>query len=197
MKELKALLRATALRARRDMDVEARELASAEIASRLRRLPAIQKARTVLLYAPMEEEADLAEVIEPLHGRGARTLFPRVRGDELDLVAASDLLTLRLGYRGIREPTGPSVDPEVVDVAVVPGVAFDFHGGRLGHGGGHYDRLLARLAWGALRVGVCFSCQIVPRVPVGPHDALIDIVVTEHTTHHTGARPEVEPDRQA
>lgn len=197
MYELKASLRATALRARRDLDVADRQAASEAIAARLRRLPALRQARTVLLYAATADEVDLGELIEPLHQRGVRTLFPRVRGEQLDLVAATDLLALRLGYRGIREPSGPPIDPEVVDVALVPGVAFDFHGGRLGQGGGHYDRLLAQLDPAALRVGVCFSCQVVPRVPMGEHDALIDVVVTEGTVHATGARPEVDPDQQA
>ncbi|MDX1658870.1 MAG: 5-formyltetrahydrofolate cyclo-ligase, partial [Nitriliruptorales bacterium] len=98
------------------------------------------------------------------------------------------LLTLTLGYKGIREPAGPKVDPAIVEIALIPGVAFDVMGGRLGHGGGHYDRLLATLPHGALRIGVAFSCQLVPRVPRSPVDEPVDIVITERATYHTRAR---------
>lgn len=188
MDELKARLRGSAADARRRLTPAQRAEASAAIVDRLLRQPELQRPGHVLLYAAMSEEADLARVVGPLRERGVRTLFPRVRGDQLELVAASDLLTLQLGYRGVREPSGPRIATEVVDVAVVPGVAFDPHGGRLGHGGGHYDRLLARLPEDTLRVGVCFACQVVPRVPRAAHDEPVDVVITERARYRTQAR---------
>lgn len=188
MDELKARLRGSAADARRRLTPAQRAEASAAIVDRLLRQPELQRPGHVLLYAAMSEEADLARVVGPLRERGVRTLFPRVRGDQLEVVAASDLLTLQLGYRGVREPSGPRIDTEVVDVAVVPGVAFDPHGGRLGHGGGHYDRLLARLPEDTLRVGVCFACQVVPRVPRAAHDEPVDVVITERARYRTQAR---------
>ena len=136
----------------------------------------------------MREEVDLATLVAPLHERGARTLFPRVRDERLELVAATDLRTLQLGHRGVREPAGRAVDPGVVDIAIVPGVAFDPRGGRLGGGGGHYDRLLASLAPAAVRIGVAFSCQLVPHLPQEPHDQPVHLVVTERSVHRA-ARP--------
>lgn len=150
---------------------------------RLIALPELRGAGTILLYAAMREEVDLAGAVGPLREQGVRTLFPRVRGDELELVAAADLLTLQLGHRGVREPAGRAVDPAVVDAAVVPGVAFDPRGGRLGAGGGHYDRLLARLSDGTARIGVAFTCQLVPHVPTEPHDERVEVVVTEANVH--------------
>ena len=188
MEELKARLRASALDARRRLTPGERRAASAAIVERLLRQPELLRPGHALVYAAMPEEVDLATAVGPLRERGLRTLFPRVRGDQLDLVAASDLLTLQLGYRGVREPTGPRIDPEVVGVAVVPGVAFDPHGGRLGHGGGHYDRLLAQLPDDCLRIGVCFACQVVPRVPRAPHDEPVDVVLTERARYRTRAR---------
>lgn len=188
MDELKARLRGSAADARRRLTPAQRAEASAAIVDRLLRQPELQRPGHVLLYAAMSEEADLARVVGPLRERGVRTLFPRVRGDQLEVVAASDLLTLQLGYRGVREPSGPRIDTEVVDVAVVPGVAFDPHGGRLGHGGGHYDRLLAQLPEDTLRVGVCFACQVVPRVPRAAHDEPVDVVITERARYRTQAR---------
>ena len=188
MDDLKARLRSSAADARRRLTPAQRAEASAAIVDRLLRQPELQRPGHVLLYAAMPEEADLARAVGPLRERGVRTLFPRVRGEQLELVAASDLLTLQLGYRGVREPTGPRIDTEVVDVAVVPGVAFDPHGGRLGHGGGHYDRLLAQLPEDSLRVGVCFACQVVPRVPRLAHDEPVDVVLTERARYRTQAR---------
>jgi len=186
----KTALRASALAARRELSPGERARASTGAVARLLALPELRQPGTVEMYAAMRDELDVAGGVGPLVERGARTLFPRVRGEQLDLVAAQALSTLQLGYRGIREPAGPAIDPQVVDVALVPGVAFDPHGGRLGHGGGHYDRLLVRLDEGCVRIGVCFSCQVVPRVPRDEHDAVVDLVVTERAVYRTGARAE-------
>jgi 5-formyltetrahydrofolate cyclo-ligase len=187
--ERKRALRSAAAAARRQLDERQRRAASAAICDRILALPELRSVRTVLLYAATPVEADPAALIEPLRGRGVRLLYPRVRGDELDLVAAADLAALEHGFRGIREPVGPRVDPEAVDVALVPGVAFDPCGGRLGHGGGHYDRLLGQLRDDGVRIGVCFACQVVPRVPLEDHDEAVDLVVTEHATYHADERP--------
>lgn len=184
----KAALRGTALAARRALPGADRREASQRAVARLLVLPEVRRARTVLLYAAVDDEADPATALKVLIDRGVRTLYPRVRGDHLDLVAAADLMTLTLGYRGIKEPVGPAIDPEVVDLAVIPGVAFDRLGGRLGQGGGHYDRLLARMPPETVRVGFAFACQVVPRVPREDHDQAVDIVVTEAGAHRTGAR---------
>lgn len=179
----KAPLRAATLAARRALSDAQRQQASARVAERLLRLPELREASTVLLYAALREEVDLATLVGPLHERGARTLFPRVRGERLELVAAADLRTLQLGHRGVREPAGRAVDPGVVDVAVIPGVAFDPRGGRLGAGGGHYDRLLAELAATTTRIGAAFDCQLVPHIPREAHDQPVHLVVTERSVH--------------
>jgi 5-formyltetrahydrofolate cyclo-ligase len=184
----KAALRASAAAARRALDRTSRAQASTAVVTRLLELSSLRRARTVLLYAASRDEVDLAHLIDPLSRRGVRTLFPRVRDDELELVATADLRTLQLGYRGIREPVGPRIGPEVVEVVVAPGLAFDPHGGRIGQGGGHYDRLLATLPDATLRIGVCFACQVVPQVPREAHDQPVDLVVTERATYRTGAR---------
>lgn len=179
----KKALRRTALLARQSLPEERRRDAAERVVERLFAMGPVRRARTVLLYAGATDEVDVTGIVPMLRDAGTRTLFPRVRGDHLDLVTASDVLSLTLGYRGIREPVGPAIDPSVVDVAIVPGVAFDVHGGRLGQGGGHYDRLLADLSEDALTIGVCFACQVVPRVPREAHDLPVDVVVTEAGVH--------------
>lgn len=184
----KAALRATTLGARRGLTPGQRARAAADIVGRLRGVPALREAGSVLFYAAMRDEVELAGLVGEVRERGGRTLFPRVRGDELELVVSGDLRGLEPGYRGVREPIGPRVDPAFVDVALIPGAAFDPTGGRLGQGGGHYDRLLPQLAEPCLRIGVCFACQLVPHVPREPHDAGVDLVVTEAGLYRRGRR---------
>lgn len=188
--ERKAALRRSVLAARRDLALDERRDGSAAAVDRLLRLPEVWRAGVVALYVATDVELDPAPAVPMLHDRRIRTLFPRVRGDHLDLAEARDPHALPGGFRGIREPTGPAIDPSVVDVVVLPGVAFDLDGGRLGHGGGHYDRLLALLPDDTVRIGLCFSCQVVPVVPRDHHDQLVDIVVSDHAVHRTGARRE-------
>ena len=65
-----------------------------------------------------------------------------------------------------------------IDLLLIPGLAFDVRGGRLGRGGGYYDRLLAtRAGGGAVAIGVCFEFQRVNRLPLAPHDALVDGII--------------------
>jgi 5-formyltetrahydrofolate cyclo-ligase len=186
----KTALRHSVQLALEELTEQERRAASAAAVARLVRLPEVWRAGVVALYVALPQELDPSAAVPILRDRGIRTLFPRVRGDLLDLAEASDPHALPGGFRGIREPTGPAVDPSVVDVAVLPGVAFDLDGGRLGQGGGHYDRLLPELPEDTVRIGLGFSCQVVPRVPREDHDALVDIVVTDHAVHRTGARRE-------
>lgn len=179
----KQRLRGSTRAARAALTTEQRQHAAARIVTRLLALPQLRAARTVLLYAAVQDEVELTGLIEPLRRRGTRMLFPRVRGPDLELAAATDPATLEVGYRGVREPTGRHVDPGVVDVALLPGLAFDPRGGRLGSGGGHYDRLLATLPPATIRIGVGFTCQVVPQVPREAHDQPVHLVVTETAVH--------------
>ncbi len=184
----KASLRAAALAARRDLDVAERADATRRAVAALLALPEVAVAETIALFAASRDELTVDEAIERLRARGCTTLLPRVEGEGLVLVATADLAELAPGYRGIREPAGPGRDPRVADVAVLPGVAFDRAGGRLGHGGGHYDRLAARLRPDCLRVGIAFEQQVLDEVPREPHDEPVDVLVTGRTTRRTGAR---------
>ena len=88
------------------------------------------------------------------------------------------------GYRGIPEPHAdcPRVALASIDWVLVPGIAFDAEGRRVGYGGGYYDRLLPLLEKGAARVAGAFELQIVERVPAAPHDTTVDAIVTERRT---------------
>jgi 5-formyltetrahydrofolate cyclo-ligase len=184
----KAALRGAIRLARDGLTAAERAVASAAAEERLWRLPVFRTTRTVALYAAHRGEVDLTGLVDRCRDQGVRTAFPRVTGDDLELVATVAGSAHVPGYLGIREPTGPPIDLDEVDVVVLPGVAFDPNGGRLGQGGGHYDRLLADLPARAVRVGVGFACQLVPNVPREAHDAPLDVVVTDRGTYRTDAR---------
>lgn len=184
----KASLRRAAATAREGLTGAERAAASAAAVERVWRLPELRAAGTVGLYVAQGPELDPTELVVRCRGRGVRTALPRVTRNELVLVVTAATEDLFPGYRGIAEPTGPPLDPDEVDVLVLPGVAFDPHGGRLGRGGGHYDRLLAQVPARTVRIGVGFACQLVPSVPREPHDAGLDLVVTDRAVYRAPSR---------
>jgi 5-formyltetrahydrofolate cyclo-ligase len=172
---------------RRAARLAARQAAASRSASAGRRaqervlaLPELAACQTVSLYAARPDEVPTARVFAALRRRGTRIALPRVAEPEIELHAVEALDEIGPGWRGIDEPAAdaPSVAPEAVDLFVVPGLCFDRLGGRLGRGGGHYDRLLARARRSALRVGLCFDDQVVERIPTAEGDATMDVVVT-------------------
>ena len=146
------------------------------------------------LYAATFDEADPTRALPVLLERGVRVVFPRVAGPDLEFVPVTDPGELRAGHRGIGEPAGPAIDVAEIDVMVVPGLAFDTDGMRLGRGGGHYDRTLPRLRATAIRVAFCFDFQVVPQVPKDAHDQHVDVIVTDQRVIRTSGR---QPPRHA
>ena len=137
-----------------------------------------QEASTLLLYYPLPDEVDVRPLISEAHERGARVLLPVVVGDELELRVYEGESSLREGAFGIMEPTGDVFPPQrygEIDLALVPGMAFDRGGHRLGRGKGYYDRLLPRLP-NARRIGICFPFQLLDAVPTDVHDVTMQCV---------------------
>jgi 5-formyltetrahydrofolate cyclo-ligase len=141
-----------------------------------------QGAATVLAYAATGSELDTEPLLTAALRAGKRLILPRVDDDGvLGLHAISDPAHLVSGYRDIREPSPglPSVAVSEIDLALIPGVGFDRHGGRLGYGGGYYDRLLAERGWRCPIWGLAFACQVLDRLPLEGHDRPVAAVVTE------------------
>ena len=137
-----------------------------------------QEARTVLLYWALNDELNVEPLIDDLQSRGGTVLLPTCVGDDLVLREYEGKEQMRTGDFGIAEPTGRIWGEEKygeVDMVVVPGVAFDREGGRLGRGRGFYDRLLPKLAesW---KMGVGWSIQLVEKVERDERDVLMDEV---------------------
>lgn len=164
--------------------------ASRAVTDGVTRLPRFTAAREILAYLPIRGEADPTALVEAVLARGGRLLLPRCRKDrpgELDLGCVSCLADVAPGSFGIPEPRPDLCRPPgdfSPDVILVPGLAFDAGGVRLGFGGGYYDRLLALpMAAGAYVVGLAYDFQLVPRLPAEPWDRPMDAVVTELRTH--------------
>lgn len=182
--ELAALKHAARVRsreARGALGAEACADAAEAAAELLLDLPEFDSARVVLAYAAMPEELDPAPAVAALRERGITIAYPRVEAPGvLGLHRVDDEGDLVEGMFGIREPAehAPQVGRGAVDVVIVPGVAFDESGMRLGYGGGYYDRLLPTLPPHALHVGYAYDEQVVDELPAEEHDVHMDLVVT-------------------
>jgi 5-formyltetrahydrofolate cyclo-ligase len=130
-------------------------------------------------------ELDLGELHRELLQQGRLLVAPRVptQGRALELRQVADLTQdLAPSRWGIPEPQPercPLLDPAQIDLVLVPGVAFDRWGNRLGYGAGFYDRLFLRLLPSALRVACVHDALLVDRVPAEPHDVPVDLLITE------------------
>ncbi|PWU11262.1 MAG: 5-formyltetrahydrofolate cyclo-ligase [Verrucomicrobia bacterium] len=136
-----------------------------------------QSSRSILLFASIASEPDLI----PTDFQDKQIYCLRSIHCHYEPVLIFSREDLKLGPRGIREPTRENPFPlNQIDLIVVPGLAFDRKGGRLGRGGGHYDRILGREDCTGKVVGACFVSQIVPEVPREAHDSLVMALLTEN-----------------
>ena len=157
---------------------------------RLLALRELRVASDVLLFRSLADEIDTAPIFAETARAGQRTYAPRVVGDRLEFVAvdlASDWS--RGAYKTLEPKSGPTLDyrdlTSGLPVIIVPGIAFTANGDRLGRGGGHYDRALAAMRAVApiVAVGLALEIQLVPELPVEPHDQRLDVVVTDEGTY--------------
>jgi 5-formyltetrahydrofolate cyclo-ligase len=185
VREAKAKLRKQFLESRSAMDPALRAALSERIAARLAEVPEFADARVVHLYigAVGGEVATRAIALDILQA-GKRLVCPRVVGGQrLEHHEVRSLDELVESARGLWEPDphrSPRMDPSGLDLILVPGIAFDRLGNRLGFGRGYYDRFLSALS--APKVALAFSLQIADSVPHSPLDVPVDWVVTESET---------------
>ncbi|MBR1547255.1 MAG: 5-formyltetrahydrofolate cyclo-ligase [Prevotella sp.] len=154
---------------------------------------------TILLYHALPDEVDTSLLIGELAAAGHHVLLPRVTGDtSMELRRYSSAADLQQGAYGIMEPTGPLfTDYAAVDIAIIPGMAFDLQGHRLGRGKGYYDRFLSSVSSQLStespqpagdkshikKIGICHEWQVVGSVPALEHDVRMDalLVVREQS----------------
>ena len=153
--------------------IDDKTLRSVLLWSQLAALPQYREANVVMAFAAMPSEPDTDGLFARLERYGKTLVLPRLeRGAIVPALMGG---AFRVGQWGIREPDGPAVDPDSIDLLVVPGLAFTLGGDRLGHGKAYYDRFLPGLR--AATVGACFSEQLVDELPVEAHDVRLDLVL--------------------
>jgi 5-formyltetrahydrofolate cyclo-ligase len=149
-------------------------------------LPELQQWTTLFMYVNFRSEVETVELIRGLlRQQGMRVAVPLIDASAVSMIPLlieDPEKDLAPGYYNIPEP-----DPRKslrlkaieIDAAIIPGSVFDIHGGRLGYGGGYYDRFLVNDAPQARRIGFAFELQLVDKVPLEPHDQPLDILITE------------------
>ena len=161
------------------------EARSAEIGKRIAGLVELERAATVLAFASIRNEVRTRPIIEEAWSTGKRVALPRVHGDELRLHLVHAQTPLNVGAFSVPEPAADAaaIEPDEIDFALIPALALDPRGYRIGYGGGYYDRLIPRLA-NACTCAVAYDFQLISEVPELPFDASVDVVVTDSRVIH-------------
>ncbi|MCD7963220.1 MAG: 5-formyltetrahydrofolate cyclo-ligase [Rikenellaceae bacterium] len=147
---------------------------SSLVTDMIERNEAFKNAGTVLVYWSLPDEVRTVDFIKKWCG-SKRMCLPVMHGQTLLMKQYIHGCVIITADYGISEPDGPIVDPSEIDFAVVPGVAFDNNGNRLGRGKGFYDRLLNDIH--GVKAGICYGFQMVDEIPVELHDIKMDIVI--------------------
>jgi 5-formyltetrahydrofolate cyclo-ligase len=180
----KAELRAVALQRRDALSPSLRRDYGQIILNRIIAMEQFHQARTVMAYCGFGSEIDTAPLLRAVLESGKTLVLPKINrpAGVLDIYQVDDLETgLLTGVWGIREPnpaTCQARTPPDIDMVLVPGVAFDRKGGRIGYGKGYYDKLLAQCRH-ACKIAGAFEVQVFDSVPMAPHDIPVDALVTE------------------
>ena len=185
MKQKKRELRKKIIKNRDRLTDEEIAEKSARIAENLYAIPAYRDASAVMFFISFGSEVDTRPMIEETIARGKLALAPKAVPETKELIP-SEIVDLEHdlvpGAYNIPEPGEETLrprDPEIIDLLIVPGVGFDLKGGRLGYGGGYYDRFFERLKPGVPLVALAFEMQILPGIPLDQWDRRVDIIITE------------------
>ena len=163
------------------LSAEERDSASDSIFERLEKTAQVLMASRILMYHSLPDEVETRRFLKKWSATKSFFL-PRVNGVNLDILPY-DRTRLELGSFHIEEPVGDEfADPETMELIVVPAVAYDRRGNRLGRGKGYYDRLLATTK--ASKIGVAYEFQVVDDIPAESHDVPVDIVITENGIYY-------------
>jgi 5-formyltetrahydrofolate cyclo-ligase len=179
LKARKRAVRRAAIERRDLLSASERSAKSEQITELVLALPEVRGAATVMVFWSFGSEVQTAALIERLHEAGKRVVLPRVQEGDIAPVAYEPGDPVAATSFGAMEPAAVELVPaEEVDVVIVPGVAFDRRGGRVGYGGGFYDRFFST-APAVPAVAVAFGAQLVDEVPRGRSDSRVDAIVTE------------------
>lgn len=180
----KTELRKAVLLKRDSIPLEVRVFKDQEITERLLSYSDFVKAETIMLYASFRSEVNTFPIIERTLKEGKTVVLPVVNALQrrLELYRINSLDDLSPGYMGIMEPKperAVAIEESSLDFILLPGVAFDERGGRIGYGGGYYDRLVKNLTGNTRLVSLAYEEQIVEHVPLEQHDQRVHAVITD------------------
>ncbi len=172
-KELRALIREQ----KRAMTPEEIESRSAKLAELFAASEAYREARTVYGYLPYNQEVRTVPMLERALAEGKKVAVPKVCGEEMKFIYIDDFSQVSPGYAGIPEPIndGPVADDPTA-LVLMPGLAFDKEGHRIGYGGGFYDKFLAQEP-GHPTLALCYAFQVLPRLETEEFDIPVDTVL--------------------
>ncbi len=165
---------------RAEMDIAEVEKKSSAAAAIFVASEVYQKAGQIMLYMPLGNEMDTTDIIKAAFGDGKQLAFPVMdeKTERIVPVYALEDTDFKKGMFSVMEPYGTSVaDLLQIDVILVPGVAFDKKGARIGFGKGCYDAFLKKC--NAAKIGVCYDFQICDKIPAEEHDIKMDFLLTE------------------
>lgn len=178
--EPKTQKRASILNQRQKLNPEFRAVASAEVARSLFDLKEYQRVASLGLYAAFDNEVETEAIFHHSVHLSKKVFYPKANSDKttLSFHAVSSLSELTPGYAGILEPvTEETENIQDIQMLVIPGVAFDRNGNRLGYGHGFYDRLLKN--YRGYKIALAYEFQLLDVLPTDSTDEIVDVVVTE------------------
>ncbi len=167
------------IKALRSMLLEPERITAAdEVFARLEKTAAFLMSDHILMYHSLPDELSTRNFLSKWHDR-KHFYLPRVNGVNLEILPYEES-RLELGAFQIEEPIGDNViNPDILELIIVPAVAYDRNGNRLGRGKGFYDRLLGSTA--ATKIGIGYEFQIIDQVPIEPHDVKMDMIITQNS----------------
>ena len=194
LQEQKKLLREQA-HANRNAQENKDEL-SVEICAKFAAMPEFVRARTVMYYIDVRSEVRTRHALPGALRQGKKIVVPWCNAQgELELFHLENMEELAVGMYKILEPKeelrrlpAKQVVATDLDLVMVPGVAFDRSGARMGHGKGYYDKLLQHARFDAPLVALAFECQLFPKIPTAEHDIFMDMIITERAIYEGKGR---------
>ncbi len=149
---------------------------SREIWEKLKELNEFRKAKTILFYYSIKNEVRTDFMIKEVLG-SKKVALPSIKDDFIVPIEVKDLKLMKKGKFGIPEPIGDEISLKDIDLVIVPGIAFDLEGYRIGYGKGYYDNFLRKIV--CKKIGLAYDFQIVKKLPRNSYDVPVDIIITE------------------
>lgn len=144
---------------------------------KLEQLPEFQHAKVIFIYWSLPDELSTHEFIEKWCDKRI-ILLPAIEGDSMNLIKFDSSKEMSVGQLGIMEPTAKEIYTGIIDLAIIPGIAFDLNKNRLGRGKGFYDKFLTEKI--LLKIGICYDFQLLDSVPYSDYDIKMDKIISSN-----------------